>query len=211
MYKLPEHPLFKDGYVLQRRPQPLETPAPAYGPGKVFLSEYDVVRELKPRSQRQLGRLYSRPRKLFAVRDNKVKGRWDLRVNLQMKEGKTKLVPYAWLVSCALLKAAHDVRGRKCAEHYVDPKDWEFYHGDHWPIPDQCDCRLANLRPLEITRHQSEERFEWQRKTLPAAQRGLKRPASELVEAATKARAKEEAKAKARAKRTRSWQSRTLS
>ena len=204
--KLPPHPFFKDGYCLRKRASVAETPAPGYGPGKVFQSEYDVVREVSEKTTQRWGHKHTQPLKLFPSPNDKENPRWDLRVRLLGQDGQQKQVPYAWLVSCALLKAAQDTNGRSSQEHYVQPADWKHYQGDHWPIADQCDCRLLNLRPRVQERHQSEDRFGWQRTKVPNAQRGLKRPASVLRKLRSKAKAEAKAKAKGQAKRTRSWQ-----
>ena len=112
---------------------------------------------------------------------------------------------YSWLVACALLQADTDVRGRTCAPHYIHPKHWDQYQGDHFPIPDNYDCRLINLRPLQKDVHQGRERQEWQIKTMPQHRRGTKRPHSQVAAARAKAEAKAKAKPKAKA-RTRAWQ-----
>ena len=122
---------------------------------------------------------------------------------------KTKQKSYCWLVACALLQATTTKTGAECAAFYVDVEDWECYEGDHWPIGDQFDCRLKNLRPLDKVNHRTRERMRWPEATLPARERGVKRPAAVLDRAtkAAKANARARAaKAKAAPMRTRAWQ-----
>jgi hypothetical protein len=100
--------------------------------------------------------------------------------------------------------------GRDCDPRYVDPEDWSDYEGDHWPVGDQCDGRLLNLRPRAKVSHRGTDRVDWPSSTLPDSQRGLKRPRATLLalrEKAARAKAaKSEAKAKAKAKaNTRRW------
>jgi hypothetical protein len=103
------------------------------------------------------------------------------------------------------MKATTTKDGHPCEAHYVDPKDWDAYEGDHYPIPDQFDCRLVNVRPRARDPHRSEDRLGWPGKTLPPSERGLKRPAAVVLRAA-KAKAKPKAKPKAAPARSRSWQ-----
>ena len=141
-YSLPLQAAYQDGYHLVRRASVLETACPAYGEGKVFLSEYDVCRRLCPRRARLVGREWSTPLKFFP--DANQYGRWDLKLNLVDKRGKTVRCAYSRLVALSLLKTVNDTAARKCGAHYVHPEDYHLYEVDHWPIPDQCDCRLAN-------------------------------------------------------------------
>ena len=69
---------------------------------------------------------------------------------------------------------------RKCTPHYVAPEAQKLYEADHFPVGDQCDCRLDNLRLRHVDDHRGAARIDWPRKSLPKAQRGLKRPAAEL-------------------------------
>ena len=125
------------------------------------------------------------------------------------EDKQTKQKSYCWLVACALLQATTTKTGAECAAFYLDVADWQFYEGDHWPFGDQFDCRMQNLRPLDKVNHRSRERMRWPQTTLPASERGVKRPAAALVRAAKAAKAKakaQAAKAKAAPMRTRAWQ-----
>ena len=209
LFKLPSHADFRDGYFLRRRTFDNETPCPAYGAGKVFLNDWDVVRENTRAYQARTGRRFANELTPYGKANDAQPPRWSLRVTLRGKDGELRERPLAWLLAVALKKAEEDAWARKVAPHYVDPKNWGLYEGDHWPFADQCDCRLANIRPLHRDRHRSDERFGWERKSLPPQQRGLKRPAAALRQAAAKARAKAKAKAKPKAKakaKTRPWQ-----
>ena len=137
-----------------------------------------MVRRCAARTQRRTGRPFTKPRKLFPKANQS--GRYDLHVNLEGRDGRTRLVVYAHLVACSLLQTEHDPDGRNVPWHYIKPAMHDRYEADHYPVPDQCDCRLANLRLQAKSRHRSEGRLGWSRTTLPPARRGLKRPASAL-------------------------------
>lgn len=180
VFELPPHPDYADGYILLRRRYPRQTASRQYGAGKVFTSEYDIKWKLAPDYARKKGEVYSKgvePRATVNIH-----GREELTVRLQKKGDPTDEVTmtYSHLVACALLKTNRDRRGRKTRPHYIDPRDHKEYEADHWPIADQCDCRLRNLVLRHVDEHRSCERMGWPGKTLPASERGLKRPAAAL-------------------------------
>ena len=93
-YELPPHPDYADGYVLVRRAQLLETPCKSYGPGKTFLSEFDVQRKLsEDYARKQLGgRVYSKGVKPRVVVDKY--GRENLCVGLRKKSNPEARLHY---------------------------------------------------------------------------------------------------------------------
>ena len=101
---------------------------------------------------------------------------------------------FSWLVACCLVQATEDRRGRACDPHYVEPGQWQYYEGDHWPVADQCDCRLANLRPRAKALHRTLGRADWPTTSLPRVVRGMQRSLAGLLQARAKAKAKAKAK-----------------
>jgi hypothetical protein len=208
LFKLPPHADFRDGYFLRKCGQERWTPCPEFGRGKGFSSDWEVVREHTPAYAARTGRRFADALTPYGKPNNEQAGvgpRWSLRVELRGQDGSRKERPFGWLLAVALKKAEHDARGRPCAPHYVAPTHWSCYEGDHWPIADNFDCRLANLRPLHVDRHRHDERFNWPGRTLPRSSRGIRRPLAVLLRAAARAKAKPKAKAKGKAK-TRPWQ-----
>ena len=179
-FELPPHPLYADGYWLVRRATLRKTAAPEYGPGKYFYDEYDICFKLSQESVRKTGRVWSKGVRPHTGKNDH--GRVDLKLSLRRK-GKPRencTTNYCHLVACALLRTSRDTRGRPCAPHYINPMDHGLYEADHNPLGDQCDCRLANLVLEHVDLHRGRERDGWQRTSLPASRRGLRRPLGRL-------------------------------